>query len=256
MSNLTGENPYAAPLPTDDWTPKPLPPTGRVLAQAWQVCTNHWITIAAVAAIFWGPTELLSSFLVYEASVADELLVLVLVISLEWVVYPLGTAAVIAVAIDAASGTRVSARAAVATSLRRFWIFFVTYSLSSFVTGIAAVLLIVPGVYLMIKLSLVDSVVVNEGKWGLSAMSRSFELTSHRFWPLFGLVLLFVLMASSPLILFEVTTVLLPAADMWLVDAAVSFITDLVGAYGVVCLYLVYRQLSGGRMQPPSALQG
>ena len=54
---------------------------------------------------------------------------------------------------------------------------------------------VLPGLFLTVRLSLCDSVVVNEEEWGSSAIRRSYELTHGKFLPL--AILCFVLVLLS-----------------------------------------------------------
>ena len=183
QKGLTEENPYAAPSPIDDWNPDPLEFVGNVLTQGARLCANQWIAIGAVVAIVWGPIGFALSYLEYEGSVDFEGVVLVASMLLEFVTYSLGTAAVIAIAMGAASGRPVTIAEALATAARVSVRFAVTYFFTSLMILIGFLFLILPGLYLMVVLSLVDSVVVAEGKWGARAIGRSYDLASMRFWP-------------------------------------------------------------------------
>ena len=236
------QNPYAAPPVTEDWMLQPLPLMGSVLQQGLQICGNNWITIAALVALVWGPIELLSNYVEYEWS--PTFAVFLGVMGLEFIAYPLGTAAIIAIAIAAASGRQITLAQSLRTSVRVYWRFAVTYVLCTILILIGWVVLILPGIYLMVVMSLVDSVVVQEGKWGASAIARSYDLVSRRFWPLLGLCILLGLVTLSPWFIFAVIALLVPMADTFIADVAVDISVDLVGAYPTVCLYVMYRRLA------------
>ncbi|MBK8475311.1 MAG: glycerophosphoryl diester phosphodiesterase membrane domain-containing protein [Opitutaceae bacterium] len=160
----------------------------------------------------------------------------------------IATAGVISIGYSASLGSQPSFGSALsvgASSWGRMW-------WTRFLTGLAIIfgllLLIIPGVYLFVRLALVEPVAVCERVSGPDALRRSFELTEGRFWQVFclGLVLGGVMIAAVVCVVLP--SILIPAADHWLIDAATSLLADLVGAYGtlcVLCAYLSFSEVQG-----------
>jgi hypothetical protein len=123
-----------------------------------------------------------------------------------------------------------------------------------FLSGLAIILgcllLFAPGLYLMIRLSLVESVAVCEHVSGSTAMRRSFELTRGWVWKLFVLGAAFGAIMVMMMVCVVVPGIFIPALDHWLVDAATTLIADFVGAYGTLCLYSAYVTLAANPIMP------
>lgn len=239
--NSTEPNPYAAPAPVTDAAPRPLPYVGSVLRQGWRVFAGHWGTLAALVAIIWTPVAIVTSYLLYE--VIDETSPLqVLLIPVDFLTEALATGALIAVAIAAGKGRHPTVQEAMRTSLSVWARFAWTYFLCTLLIVVGMLAFILPGLYLAVRLSLSDSVVLNEGEWGTSAIRRSFELTSGRFWPLAvlcGLLILLSIVAwSSSSIVME----FVPAINTWQMEVVMSLTINWIEAYPAICLYLFYRR--------------
>ncbi|MCB9941759.1 MAG: hypothetical protein H6823_26275 [Planctomycetaceae bacterium] len=65
---------------------------------------------------------------------------------------------------------------------------FITTLLADFLVGLSCLLLVVPGIILALRYSLIGMAVVLEGRSGDSARSRSTSLMRGRMWGVFGIV--------------------------------------------------------------------
>ena len=76
------------------------------------------------------------------------------------------------------------------------------YALLSALTTLAVLsglmLMVIPGIWLMIKLIFADFQVVLHGRAPMAAMRESFTLTTGKFWPITGCLLLAMLALSGP----------------------------------------------------------
>lgn len=108
----------------------------------------------------------------------------------------LATAACYKAVVDAYLGEKPSARDSLAFVGRRLhsviWILFLTY----FLSGLALLALIVPGVWLFISWTVALPVLLTEDVRGSKALGRSFRLVRGRWWATFGIVLLGTILAS------------------------------------------------------------
>ncbi len=111
----------------------------------------------------------------------------------------LATAALTVVLSDLCLGQRPTVRRAYARVFAqgRWWQVLSTSLLVTLAIWLGFVLLIVPGVWLMVRSVFTATVVVLEGKPGRAAIRRSFELTRGQAWRLAGLTLLPALFAYA-----------------------------------------------------------
>jgi len=211
-----------------------------ILKQTWQTYRQHFRVILMVVVAVWTPLELLSSYMDAFVFGEDDF-------RKSWKFAQfldnffgiIAAAGVIFIGHQALTGQRATFRSAIATGFnswgRMWW--------TRFLTGLALVvgllLFIIPGVYLLVRLSLVEPVAVQERVSGTTAMRRSYALTEGHFWLVFrlGIVLLGVFIV--PLLLIMVTQ-LIPALDHWLIDAATQLVCDVVVSFGTIALVIVY----------------
>jgi hypothetical protein len=119
------------------------------------------------------------------------------------VVVPLLTAAVLQALGRIASGERPRARPALLAALEAFTSVFFAVLLASLGVALGLVL-IVPGVYLIVRWYFVAQVVVAERTGTVPALRRSWELVQGNWWRTFGILVLSNLAALVPALIVTV----------------------------------------------------
>ncbi len=104
-------------------------------------------------------------------------------------------------------------------------------------------LLILPGIYLWVRWSLSELLVVTEGVAGTSALRRSFDLTKGKFWRLFGWLVVGSLPALVPMMGIEAVLSLVSALDNWLANAIGGSLADLIAIYLFALIRAIYVRL-------------
>lgn len=114
------------------------------------------------------------------------------------VVMPIVTAICIHALRSIANGERPRASQALVSGFEAFTPLFVAVLIAAI--GIAAgfVLLVIPGIYLAVRLFFVPQTVVIEGARGLDALRASSDIVSGFWWRTFGLVVMINLAAALP----------------------------------------------------------
>jgi|ERR1700722_1312810 len=153
------------------------------------------------------------------------------------------------------NGRRAAFSECLSTGLRSwFWIF-----LLAIVVGIAEVfgflLLIVPGVMMAVAWVVAVPALVVERTGVFGAMSRSAELTRGHRWPIFGLLVIYIIAAGivstvvSAVVGAAATSVTpgaTPAALQLIAQPLVSVITELISSAGVASIYFELRSTREG----------
>ncbi|MEP7009174.1 MAG: hypothetical protein ABJC13_02525 [Acidobacteriota bacterium] len=249
-TDVPGREPLTPKQPDERWV---VPVTHRselrtLLKQSWLTYRQQFPVILAVVVAVWVPLECLSSYMDAFVFGGDD-------IRKSWkfakFLYDffgiIATAGVIFIGQEALAGQRATFRSALAagfSSWGRMWWTRLLYQLT-IVVGL--LLLIVPGLYLMVRLSLVEPVAVQERISGSAAMRRSFELTEGRFWLVIrlGLALLFLFILPTVLI---VATAFVPGLDHWLIDAAIQVIADVAVAFAAIALVTTYSHFNNEKL--------
>lgn len=105
----------------------------------------------------------------------------------------------------------------------------------------AFALLVIPGIYLAVRLFSTQYAVVLERKSPIDALSASWELTRGHWWPIFGTILVITLAFVMPLI---IVSAILGAVLPW-GDAIGSLLGVVVTPPLVMAFLMVYKVLKG-----------
>ena len=104
---------------------------------------------------------------------------------------------------------------------------------------------LVPGLYIMVRISLAESVVMAEGRSGAAALSRSFDLTRGHFWLICLLILIMIAVLTVGALITTAPMMLSPTWDNWIFDAISTLVLDLIEAYFTLCLLCAFAWLRG-----------
>ncbi|WP_038162219.1 hypothetical protein [Verrucomicrobium sp. BvORR106] len=120
--------------------------------------------------------------------------------------------------------------------------------------GMGFVMLIIPGIYLLVRLSLVESMAVTEKCLVNVSFERSMTLTKGRFWSILGVLLVMGLIFLS---VFWAADALLEF--FFLPDAAVPFtlsvfVNGLISAFLPICGYALYKEVARSPIGIPKAI--
>jgi hypothetical protein len=216
-----------------------------ILSDAWRIFRERFGVIAAVVVVIWLPCELLSSYLdAFVFGPDDFRKSFKFAQLLDNFIGIIATAGVTFIAISARSGPDATFGSAIGAGFGAWGRMWWTRFLSGIALLFAFLLLIIPGVYLLTRLCFVESIVVAERISGSRAMRRSLEITKDRFWPTFRLGLVILLLLIVPAGAVILPTILIPALDHWLVDAASQLACDVIGAFTTVALLCGYQNYS------------
>ena len=158
-----------------------------VLKHAWDLYRTHFGTVAAVVMVIWLPLELLSSYMDYFVFDSDDFRR-----SFKFAQFLdnffgiIATAGVISIGYTSWLGRRPSVREALDVGVRSWGRMWWTRFLTALTLVFGFLLLIFPGIYLLVRLALVEPIAVCERVSGSAAMRRSFELTRGHFWQEIG----------------------------------------------------------------------
>jgi hypothetical protein len=120
--------------------------------------------------------------------------------------------------------------------------------------ALGLLLLIVPGIYLMLRWAVAAPVLVTEGIGVTAAMARSADLTENHRWAILGLGLLFMLLVYGAMILvayivpqFTGSMDLMQGAQIaGYVQTGATVFTSIIGAVGAASIYFELRQIKEG----------
>lgn len=218
---------------------------GAILREAWEFYREHLLLILALVATIWIPCELFSSYMDFHVIGEDNFRQsFKLQQFLENFFGIIATAAVISVVLKGMRGQPSGYLASMEDGFlywgKMWWMRFV----QGFLLVCLFILLIIPGIYYLVRWSLAEAVVVSEGISGMKALRRSAELTHGHFWPIVWLGTVLMLFFLLPVGIYILLIMADGRFDLWWVDAAFSLACDFIAAYGTVAFVCAYRAVT------------
>jgi hypothetical protein len=233
--------------------PRPLG-LGEILSTTFQLYRRHWRTLLAIAAVVVVPLTLLQYLLGDWVRSRGEVTSLQEVSTATWAVGTAGLVAglagllmylVLTGAITrAVAGEVVGEDPSVEQSYRFGFHRLGSVLLVSVLVGLATIagfiLLVIPGIYIGVRLAVSVEALVVEGRRGTQAMGRSWELVGGHWWHAFGALVVAGLLTG---VVNAVITS--PFGNTsWLVQAVAAAIATVITLpYGVLVGVLLYLDL-------------
>ena len=218
-----------------------------ILRSSWQIYRRHLPLIFLVVAIVWIPFDLLLGYMdTFVFHPDDFLRSYRFARSLENTVGLVCVGALIQVTIMARMGDIPKFSSAMSSSLRLWGWMFWTQLLMNLAIVVGFLALILPAIFLGVRLCVASQVVIVERHFGTEAMRRSFALTRGHFWELFiaGIIIYFVFFAAFMLLTLLFT--FLPGFEHWLIQSLIGFVMHLCYPFVTIAfteIYLVLKSL-------------
>lgn len=165
------------------------------------------------------------------------------------VVSPIVTAICIFALRSVAAGQRIGARQAFISGFEAFTPLFLAVAIAAVGIAIGFVLLIVPGIYLLVRLFFVPQAVVIEGARGLDALRASSRVVEGFWWRTFGLVILVNLAVAVPGLVLQAPFAALASSSgdaVWEL-AGTILVTSLAAPFVALYATLLYHDLIARR---------
>ncbi len=234
--------------------PRPMG-VGEILSTAWQLYRRHWRTLLAIAAVVVVPFTLLQYLIGDQVRTRGEETANGVVVSTSsWAVGTAGLVAALAgvvmfLVLTGAITRAVAAEVAgedpsVEQSYRfgfhRFWSVLLVSVLVGLATVAGLILLVIPGIYIGIRLAVSIEALVVEGRKGTQAMARSWELVGGHWWHAFGTLVVAGLLTGLVNALITAPF----GGTGWFLQAVVAAVATVVTLpYGVLVGVLLYLDL-------------
>jgi Uncharacterised protein family (UPF0259) len=233
---------------------------GELLGDALRIYRAHFGKVFAIALAIVAPVELIVSGVGLEeltSGYRDDDTAATLLIP--WVVSvlvvaPLIAAAAIAVLQALSNGARPRFRQSIQLALDAFPPLFLAVLLASLAVALGLAMLIVPGIYIAVRLLFAPQSVVIDGARGLDALRASWKLTRGFWWRTFGVVFLANLVAILPgLLIVAPFQALAESADRQAISLAGVILTEALTApfVALVSTLLFYELRSRRAAQVP-----
>jgi hypothetical protein len=172
---------------------------GELLDGAFHLYGRHFRTLIAVAAVCNGPGQALSLYADLSGGVTVRPFSFVVALLVAGIGALIGSAAILRVISDGYLGRESSWQEAIRFAMGKVWSLIVANFAAGMLTGLALLLLIVPGIIVACGYSVVSQVVVLEDLPSpTDALSRSWALTKDHRVTAFVMMLVLGLVAGMP----------------------------------------------------------
>lgn len=228
-----------------------------VLSKAWDLYCKSFLRLLAVALLVLVPMTWMLIYLIRENIMLvyeNPELAGILCLAVTVIVASFYASVAIYSAHASSLGKPLTLGGAIREGLLSWpWLFGARLALAASI-GIGFILLILPGIYLLIRLSLVESMAAVNRAPANETFGRSMEFTKGHFWSILG-VFLTMLLIIAPV--FWVTEILLESLllpNSIALPLANSLVCGLITAFPPICGYALYSELTQGSAEIPKAV--
>lgn len=190
---------------------------GDILSAAFQIYTKNAAQLLLIVAVVAIPLSILSYLLADVVFAANTktvtignqsvkvteprsfflfLLALLVSLAIGVIITAVLQAALLRAAAQATIGDPLDVQASYRWGLARFGSVLLVAILVGLAVGIGFILLIIPGIILLVMFAVSVPVVVVENRRGTDAMRRSWDLVSHHFWHVLGVIVVAAIIAG------------------------------------------------------------
>jgi hypothetical protein len=174
---------------------------GEVLGDAFSLYRQHWRNLLATVAIIVVPLALLQVLLIdlvvdeaFERSatgrsVGATVFGSLVVAAITVLMWALVTGAITRAAAGTFLGRDLDVRESYRYGLARFGSILLVGLLAALAIGAGFILFVIPGFFVLTRLTCALPALVVEGRRGTDALSRSWNLVAGRGWPVFGTII-------------------------------------------------------------------
>jgi len=230
--------------PTQNQGPEPqsnsLPDATVLLGAAWERYKHYWKKYILLLLPLFAASIVLGILTVsISRSNAGAFSPLMLVFSIGVAIVGIIAEAAIIYSV-VTEGREVSITEAYRKGASLFWSFLLVQIITGLIVGLGFIALVIPGIYLAVRYSFSAFVLVDEGKKGMEALSRSRDLVKGRWFEVF-IRFVFVIVLS-----------LIPFAIFFVIDSSSTFgqilqnlLSLILAPLWILYVYNVYKALKG-----------
>jgi hypothetical protein len=218
---------------------------GAKFSEAFRLLGRNLWLYAAIILTVWIPGNILIEYVVGNAESAVPMTFLVS----SWVSAifgPIYVGALIFALFRIKSGQPVTYGEAIAVGFKKWGVFFLARLAAGILILLGLALLIVPGLILAVRYSLLDEAVILENKGPLESKSRSVELTAGRRWKIFGAAALFCIVYMFISVVMGAIFGL-AGLDSMLVNVILSCVLDIISFVLYIVMFLFYWEATQDR---------
>ena len=206
------------------FVPFPFTSVGQAFSRGIGLYLQHFTQILGLTLVVYGPVQLLKNVLVYNMGLTDLSTVMRIDMAVNGVLGCLLAPAIIFLIVEPLrTGSSTTLKHALGYGVKRWGETFSENLVAGFLTLLAALLLLIPGIIVALWYAFINQVVALENRPRSGARERSKEIGQGHKWKMLGAFLL-VGLIYVPLVF--VSGVSLALADNWITATFVDLLCD------------------------------
>jgi len=163
----------------------------RKFSEALSLLWNNLGLFSAIVLTVWLPGNILTYLVAYNYAENSPLGFMKLAMWIECIFGPICIGALVYALYQIKMGKEVTYRDAIGVGFKRWGSLFAARLVAGIFIVLGFLALLIPGIILAVRYSLLDAAVVIEAKGVTESRSRSINLTAGRRWQIFGAAILF-----------------------------------------------------------------
>jgi hypothetical protein len=157
---------------------------------------NNLGLFTAIILTVWLPGNILKNFVAYSYVEVGYIWLIRLPILIEGIFGPIYIGALVYALFQIKLGRTVNYKDAIAVGFKKWGSLFTARLVAGLRITLGFIALVIPGIILAVRYSLLDAAVIVENKDTADSRSRSIALTVGRRWQIFGAVILFIILSN------------------------------------------------------------
>jgi hypothetical protein len=212
-------------------------------SEAGRLLWSNLVLFSAIILTVWLPGNLLVNLLAFHVYSEEEIVGIIrITFWIEGIFGPLYIGAMIHALSELKQGRSPSYFVAMGAGFRNWIGLFAARFVAGLIIFLGLIALIIPGIILMVRYALLDSVVVLERAGPSEARRRSAELTVGNRGQIFGAGLLFLIAFILLAVIIYLPLILVPAIDTMVINVAIDCVLDVTYAVIQIVMFLYYWQ--------------
>jgi len=219
------------------------------ISEAIHLFRTHFKLIASLVLTVWLPANLLIEY--YDDNFLYQENIFKIMGAAMWIealLGPIYIGAIIFLLSEAKQGQNVKYKEAIVEGLRNWGALFKARFFAGLLIVLGLIALIIPGIYLALRFSLIEYVVVLEGADTRDSRERSTELTEGIRWELLGAALIsnigVLILSFVGGFIIGLLQVSFPALDTFFISAIVDSATNVLFSIITIIFFLYYWEVT------------
>ena len=212
----------------------------KKFSEALSLLWNNLGLFAAIVLTVWLPGNILTNFIAYNYAEVGDIGFMNLTMWIEGIFGPIYIGALVYALYQINMGRTATYREAMSVGFRKWCSLFAARLVAGILMGLGFIALIIPGIILAVRYSLLDAAVIVEDKGISESRARSIELTAGRRWRIFGASILFFISFIPLSVIIYLPLGVFESLNIMPVGVALDCIVDIGYAVIQIVIFLFY----------------